>query len=164
MNTIIDLLPAPLMKEVLDGRAAIVGGSVRAYFENKTPRDIDIFFFDKDNYEQLVLELKCNKKDNGIHTFKWERLTIDLVLEEGCHSVEICCEKADFDIAGGCFSQNNFLLPYGFENAIRTRTMKLCNLQYPQKTFSRLMKYKQYGYTCSSDDVRTILLAWQDNQ
>jgi hypothetical protein len=163
MKKVLHSLPSPLTKTVEEGKAAIVGGAVRAYFENNPPRDIDIFFFDRERYETLITKFEVEKKAEGIHTIHNHDPPIDLIFEEECRSVQDCIEQADFDIAAGCYSEGKFFLPDGYEKAIADRKMTLKNLLYPQACFERFMRYKRYGYSCSVKDVKRIIQIWNEN-
>ena len=160
----LSLLPEEIAHEVRGGRAAIVGGAVRAHFERSLPRDVDVFFLNPTNYVTFVKKFDCTKKDDGIHTFTWQGMSIDLILDSGCESVEICVERADFDIAAGCYYKREFVLPDGFREAVKKRRMRLLNVQCPQVTYARFLRYKRYGYSCSVSDVCAILRAWHNQQ
>jgi hypothetical protein len=156
-------IPEILGEAVETGKAAIVGGAIRSYYENTQPRDIDIFFFDRERYETLITQFEVVKKAEGVYTITDHDPPIDLIFEEECTSLQDCMEQADFDIAAGCYSNGKFTLPDGYETAIADKKMKLKNVIYPQACFERFMRYKRYGYTCTAEDVKKILQIWSKN-
>lgn len=156
-------LPERLIREIEEGRAAVVGGAVRAYCERKAPRDIDVFVFDKTNYVGLAAAVGAALKPEthgAVFALSGE-VPIEIVHLPGWSSALACGARADFDIAAGVYSGGRFFLPAGYEEAIKNKKMRfLGKTENPQHSYARFLKYnREYGYRIDAS-IHALLRLW----
>lgn len=158
------LLPEIFIREIEAGRAAVVGGAVRAQFEGRVPKDVDVFVFEKSNHERLAAELGAQPKEgsDGFVFILAGQVAIEIVHLPGWDSPSACLTRADFDIAAGVYSAGKFYLPEGYEQAIAKRKMRFLGVtEDPQRSYDRFLKYnRKYGYKIDSS-VEDLLRLWQ---
>ena len=145
---------------------AWVGGAVRAHHEGVCPTDIDVFVFDAQNHARLVqtLELVERPESGGmVYELDTGEVSIDVVHLASWDSPAACSARADFDIAAGVYCAGAFLLPEGYEEAIRTKMIRFLGMsENPQLSYGRYMKYNhQYGYRIDSS-IQDLLRLWQE--
>jgi hypothetical protein len=149
---------------VEEGRAAVVGGAVRAQFDHTKIKDIDVFVFSRENYDHLVCELGAEPLEDvqGVYTLPGE-VPIEIVFEADCGNTEQCVAHADFDIAGGVYSAGRFYLPDGYAEAIKGKVMHFLRAVNPRHSYFRYIKYnREYGYRIDSS-IRELLRVWRES-
>lgn len=158
-------LPGRLVREIEEGRAAVVGGAVRTHYEGKRAVDVDVFVFDQANHAALAEALGATPKpDTDEAVFELPGVVrIEIVHLPGWSSASACSARADFDIAGGVYSAGQFYLPDGYEEAIKNKRMRFLGAtEDPQRSYARFLKYnREYGYRIDSS-VGELLRAWRD--
>lgn len=158
------LLPEILIREIEAGRAAVVGGAVRAQFEGRVPKDVDVFVFERSNHERLAAILGAQPKEgsDGFVFILAGKVPVEIVYLPEWESPSACLKRADFDIAAGVYSAGKFYLPDGYEQAVVNRRMRfLGTTEDPQRSYDRFLKYnRKYGYKIDSS-IQDLLRLWQ---
>lgn len=158
-------LPGCLIREIEEGRAAVVGGAVRTHYEGKPPVDVDVFVFDKANHTALAANLGAQPKaetEGAVFKLSGE-VPIEIVHLSGWTSASSCGAHADFDIAGGVYSAGQFYLPDGYEEAVKNQKMRFLGAtEDPQRSYGRFLKYnREYGYRID-DSIQVLLRQWRE--
>lgn len=158
-------LPECLVREIEEGRAAVVGGAIRTHHEGRPPVDVDVFVFEKANHATLVAALGATPKpgtDGAVFELK-DEVPIEIVCLSGWSSAIACVTRADFDIAGGVYCAGQLCLPDGYREAIQSKRMRfLGTTEDPQRSYARFLKYNRaYGYRID-DSIRMLLRLWKE--
>jgi len=159
-------LPEALIREVEEGRAAVVGGAVRSQFDGTQLKDVDVFVFCQENYRHLVQMLGAQEvpgTEGHVHTVPGREVSIELVFEVGHSSAQACVDHADFDIASGVYCGGQFMYCAGFLEATKNKTMRFLRTQDPQRSYSRFIRFnRKYGYRIDSS-IRELLRIWKNS-
>ncbi len=162
-------LPEELREVIETGRAAVVGGAIRCYFEGAVPTDVDVFYFSQEEYESDVVRygaVPVEGTDGLVAEFVHDGMRIELVFQPGLVSVADCVAAADFDIASGVYSAGEFSYAPSFLEAIRTKTIRylspMLGAGSARLSYQRNMKYSlKYGYRIDAS-VQELLRRWRE--
>lgn len=148
----------------------IAGGAFKDILNNKTPRDIDIFFHNEKDYNQAVKKFKkylfLYENDNCI-SFKDPKKGIQIELIKSIFgSPEEIISKFDFSITQFAlfFEKNDkggeYKVVYHskfFEHLFTKKLVIERDIPQPIATFNRALKYARYGFGLCRES-KTILL------
>lgn len=166
MTAFLSHLPETILREVEEGRAAVVGGAVRSHFDHTPVADIDIFVFSQEKYEEIVRQTGASEvagSDGRISRIPGE-VPVDLLWIETHSSAEECVKQADFDIASGVYSAGRFMFAPSFQEAVATRQALFLGSDNPQRSYFRYLKYnRQYGYRIDGGSLQRLLAAWSES-
>lgn len=161
-------LPDKVLEVVEAGRAAVLGGAVRAQFDGTQSPDIDVYLFSQEEHRHLVEELGALEVPgtNGwVYTVNSNTggPAVEIIFEPACVSKEACVAHADFDIASGCYSAGQYAWAPSFPEATQTKIMRYLpgGAGNPQRSYSRYLKYnREYGYRIDGS-IQELLSAWK---
>ncbi len=161
-------LPDKIREALETGRAAVLGGVVRAEFDGTKTLDIDVYVFSLEEHRRLVGELSAVEVPgtNGwVYALNGNNggPAVEIIFEPACVSVETCVAHADFDIASGCYSAGQYAWAPSFPEATRTKTMRWLprGAGTPQRSYARYLKYnREYGYRIDGS-IQDLLKAWK---
>ena len=158
-------LPAVIVREVEEGRAAVVGGAVRAEFDGTRLEDVDVFVFSKEDHDRLFRETGAREvpeTDGYVFVIDGD-VPVELVYEPACTDAQKCVAHADFDIASGVYSAGQYYWAEDFLEAVKTKTMRFLQTETPKKSYARFVKYnREYGYRIDSS-IQQLLRIWRES-
>jgi|SRR5581483_5493578 len=139
----------------------VAGGAIRSYFENKTPRDIDIFCATNDDQiaarNALRKEFKFVLNSDYSVRFDVEGLTVELV-NKSFDTAEDTLKYFDYIIAQAAVGRDYICYHQQYFVDLATKTLTISNLSADTAwlSLSRLQKYIQYGYTAPESELLKI--------
>lgn len=149
-----------LCGKYINGPFLLAGGAVRDIIMGEKPRDYDLFFTDKNIYNQACENMEYHAKkikqrrNSTLYKLK-DGAEIDLVFStynfENIH--------LNFDLHHCCvsFFNGDILKSNMFNTAIEDRELILNVVTYPYLTLSRISKFKSRGWNIIEEQERLIL-------
>jgi hypothetical protein len=139
----------------------IAGGCFKSYFNGKRIKDIDIFFFNKNDFENAVSrnrEYVIYQNDN-CQTIEKDGIRIDLIQSIFGKPEEVL---SNFDFTISKFTMDTEKVYY-HENFFKHLTLKKLVLDdkiiKPYSTFTRSMRYSKYGFNLCKESTIKLLNA-----
>ena len=158
------------LDEYLDGHNGfIAGGCFKDIFNNKKPKDVDVFFSDMTEWTRADSYFS----DSEDYAFCYENDNVKCFTNKKTGiKVELCCKifgtpeeiikQFDFTITKMAYSREKTLDPFGeeeestetyltfddmfFEHLHLQRLVIDDQINYPMSTFERILKYSKYGF------------------
>lgn len=140
----------------------IAGGFIRSFYSGETPRDMDLYFRDQEDFEIAVEHLKgtCElavKTPRAI-TFKYGEKTIQAINFVFGQPGEII-EKFDFTVCSCCLSYFNQLnkweevLHEQFFEHLASRVLVYTGSDFPLSSLKRAVKYVKRGFHICDENL-----------
>jgi hypothetical protein len=161
-------LPDKVLEVVETGRAAVLGGAVRAEFDGTKLADIDVYVFSQEEHGRLASELRAVEVPG---TNGWVYAVpginsgppVEIIFEPACINVGACVARADFDIASGAYCAGQYAWASSFPEATKTKIMRFlpAGAGTAQRSYMRYIRYNcVYGYRIDGS-IQKLLELWR---
>lgn len=164
-----------LKRYIKDTKGVIAGGCFKDIFLGKTPKDIDVFFLTRSDFEVACKNLQENSmyskvyENDNVVAFKDTTTGIVVELIRKTFGGARVHEKFDFTVtkfSAFCldFNEDNleFQVLYSshfFEDLFLKRLYVDASLLYPVSTFERTLKYAKYGFQPCRETKKKLIEA-----
>jgi hypothetical protein len=134
----------------------IAGGYVRNKFEDKLPRDVDVYFKDEEQYRKISKFCNLKAKDSII-TFNFVKFIF-------FNSWKDVLESIDFTCCNGITDGKNFVLHKDFHEHNQKKILQFTDTYKHITSPERLTKYLSYGFIPEPNVVSKVFLfdKWKD--
>lgn len=147
----------------------VAGGCFKDLFENKRPKDIDLFFKDVDSFEKALTLIKENERfelvsETGTSTTFYDNvvcLNIQLIKNYTFKSSINLLNDFDFTVTKCVLylkdGQLTILKDKDFNYDLSHKTLRFeRDLTAPVSTFLRVFRYIDYGFKITDDSIRNL--------
>lgn len=140
----------------------IAGGACRSWVIQEKPKDIDVYFTNKQNLEAFdnhfnVNDLKPVMKFNEKTAFK-ESVRFDIIRKAFKDQVAIL-KTFDLTISMCSVSADTVVCHKDYLADLASKSIVFANLENPLGSLVRMQKYVKYGYTASPKELEALATA-----